>query len=619
MDYLIKSSALIIVFYLCYNLLLQRDTFFQNNRWFLLSGLIISFCLPLIIIPIHITKEISAQFTNINTTTIIENAHIETLFNWVNILIFIYFSGLLFLSLRLIFQLLSLTFKLSKGSSKKQDDYVFVETNEAIAPFSFFNYIVYNPSDFNNKELEHIINHEKVHANQNHSIDILISHLVSIICWFNPIVWLYKKDLQQNLEFIADHEALSNSKCRKTYQYVLLKTSVPNYQMSLTNNFYNSLIKKRIVMLHKNKSKKRNQIKMVLILPILAIFLMSFSTKEIITYKTVETNITEATTETTPEIALSEMEHEKSNIISTTKKNINTKSNQKKITKKEDTKGDVDIVIITKDMSSKELSDISSRFKKNGITLKFKNIKRNKNNEITDIDIIAKTKNSNSTFSESHGDAIKPITIKIKDGSISIDNGHQHEHRDYHFSTGDGDAKIHKSKSGSNVFVHTDSDDHDDHEVIVEDDKIIIKKDGKIKEVKKVGKDKTIWIKDDEHDIIEIKEEENNGQTVIIKKGKDGEIIKSSSKSLWISNDDEHQEHSIFETKEGDHKIFITRNNHGEKALYVINGKIIGKGKLNNLDPNNIKYTHVLKGEAAIKKYGKKGKDGVIEITTKDN
>ena len=259
MEYFIKSSALIIVFYLCYKVLLQRDTFFNTNRWFLLFGLIISTCLPFIVIPVYITKQITTQFVSLNNTAVLESAPIIETINWTSILTTIYALGIIFLSIRFMVQLISLMLTISKGSIKKQDGYIFVETENTIAPFSFFNYIVFNPSNFKEDELDHIIIHEKVHANQHHSIDIILSHIASILFWFNPFIWLYKKDLQQNLEFIADKEALTKSQCKKSYQYVLLKSSVPQYQMALTNNFYNSLIKKRIVMLHKNRSKNRNQ------------------------------------------------------------------------------------------------------------------------------------------------------------------------------------------------------------------------------------------------------------------------------------------------------------------------------------------------------------------------
>ena len=145
-------------------------------------------------------------------------------------------------------------------------------------PFSFFKYIVFNKTQFNDTELTHIINHEKVHAKQYHSLDIILVQLASALFWFNPFIWLYKKEIQQNLEFIADKEAQNISKCEKSYQTLLLKSSVPNYQLVLANNFYNSLIKKRIVMLHKSKSNNLKMWKYALVLPVLAVFLMSANT-----------------------------------------------------------------------------------------------------------------------------------------------------------------------------------------------------------------------------------------------------------------------------------------------------------------------------------------------------
>src|SRR5690606_37026592 len=121
-----------------------------------------------------------------------------------------------------------------------------------------------------------IITHEKTHANQYHSIDILLTQLSCIVLWFNPFIWFYNKDLKQNLEFIADKTTLKQNHCKKSYQYTLLKTSIPSHQMALSNNFYNSLIKKRIVMLHKSKSKKINQLKYALVIPVVALFLMGF-------------------------------------------------------------------------------------------------------------------------------------------------------------------------------------------------------------------------------------------------------------------------------------------------------------------------------------------------------
>ena len=280
MEYLLKVSALIAIFYVCYKLFLQRDTFFEANRWFLMLGLLTSFVLPFIVIPIYI------EYTPITVPGILINeitpsAPAEKPFNPLDYLPLIYGLGVAFFTIRFLVQLSSLTKLILQNKGRKEGDFTFIETNGETPPFSFFNWIVYNPNQFNQQELAQIIAHEKTHAKQYHSIDILITQIGCVLLWFNPLMWLYNKDLKQNLEFIADNAAIKENHCKKSYQYTLLKTSMPSHQMALGNAFYNSLIKKRIVMLHKSKSRKRNQLKYALVIPALVIFLISCNSKEI--------------------------------------------------------------------------------------------------------------------------------------------------------------------------------------------------------------------------------------------------------------------------------------------------------------------------------------------------
>ncbi len=141
---------------------------------------------------------------------------------------------------------------------------------------------------FSKQELDQIIEHEKVHASQFHSLDILLSQLLIIFNWFNPLAWLYHREIQKNLEFIADQGAQQDLNTKESYQYLLLKTVTPNYSLALTSNFYNSLIKKRINMLHKNKSDNMMYFKFMFIIPALIIFVFTFNTKIIAQQKTFE-------------------------------------------------------------------------------------------------------------------------------------------------------------------------------------------------------------------------------------------------------------------------------------------------------------------------------------------
>ena len=125
----------------------------------------------------------------------------------------------MFLIGRFFIQLFSLIKIIHKNKGVKKDGFVFIETQNNTSPFSFFKCIVYNPKTFTQVELDHIIEHEKTHAKQYHSIDILITQLFCVLLWFNPFMWLYNKDLKQNLEFIADKHTLNQYNCKKSYQY----------------------------------------------------------------------------------------------------------------------------------------------------------------------------------------------------------------------------------------------------------------------------------------------------------------------------------------------------------------------------------------------------------------
>jgi hypothetical protein len=96
---------------------------------------------------------------------------------------------------------------------------------------------------------------------------------------------------------------------------------------------------------------------------------------------------------------------------------------------------------------------------------------------------------------------------------------------------------------------------------------------------------------------------------------KDGEIFKSKGGSnLWISKEDDDK--TIAKIGKNGGTFFVTSD--GDKdPLIIIDGKEVKNKKMKDIDPDTIASVSVLKGESAEKKYGKKGKDGVIEITTK--
>ncbi|NNK75992.1 MAG: M56 family metallopeptidase, partial [Maribacter sp.] len=418
--YLLKVSGILTIFYLAYQAFLKRETFFSINRQFLISGIVTALLLPFV----SLTNYIEIEATPINlvaTQTAMATPIVEVrAFNWTALLFGIYSAGLLIFSTKFIVQLLSLFKLIKRNKIAKQGKFYHVETHKNIAPFSFFNHIFYNPTMYSPSELSAILKHEKAHSSQWHSIDVILSYLVAIGTWMNPFSWLYQNKIKQNLEFLADESATKEVMSVKKYQYTLLKVSGNQFFTPIVNNFYNSLIKKRIVMLNKSKSNKRNILKIALILPILAIFLVSFNTKDVyipIEYK----NGVSLNTESTSEIIE---------------------------------------ITIDKNTTDKQLSEIKKDLAKKGVDFSY-TVVHNSKNEITDISIDfsvkkenGKTVRSSSNFNNGD-DPIDPIHIFYDEDTNSISMGskkHMYNgiHKEIHIDTDEDTDKT--------IWVHADNE-----------------------------------------------------------------------------------------------------------------------------------------------------------------
>ena len=378
--YLIKSSGLIALFYFSYYLLLRKETFFTSNRSFLLTGLITAAVLPLIVFTKIIWIEPTP--TNFDLASIPMKATIKKADFQDNLpLIFalVYGIGMLALLAKLVIDLYSLNSVLKGKTIQRQADFKFIDVSENLAPFSYFSYIVYNSSLFNQTELENILEHEKVHSEQNHTLDVLISRLFCVVFWFNPFIWLYKKAIEQNLEFIADSEASKKISDKKAYQFTLLKITTQENCVAITNHFYQSLIKKRIVMLNKNQSNKRNSWKYALILPLLAFFMLAFQIKEVIQEKE-----------------------------STTKGATN----------------EADLIKIDKNFTDQQLENKAEFCKKEfNCDLVFSEIERNSKNEITGITVnYNRNSSENGTYKQYGNQPIASFFIKQESGKITVND-----------------------------------------------------------------------------------------------------------------------------------------------------------------------------------------------------
>jgi len=377
--YIAKASGLIALFYFAYYFLLRKETFFNSNRWFLLAGLITASLLPFLVytktIWINASPILNQNLSGTNFVVIPAKESFEI--SWNMVFIGIYILGVLSLLAKFAFDFYSLNSIIKGTKIKQQADFKFIDVNENIAPFSYFEYIVYNSSMFTDSELESIIEHEKVHSDQNHTVDVLISRAFCILFWFNPIIWFYKKAIVQNLEFIADKEAAQKLADKKAYQYTLLKITTHESCVAITNHFYQSLIKKRIVMLNKNQSKRRNSWKYYTIIPALVAFVLVFQVKVIAKEKQQET------------------------------KNLSQKVDA------------IDVYSITKKSTDADLKEITENLKKDhGIDATLSEVKRNADNEITGIKVeLTKGEQLSKAFMVNGSNAIQDCGIVVTTNS----------------------------------------------------------------------------------------------------------------------------------------------------------------------------------------------------------
>ena len=251
--YIGKVSLYLTLFYACYRLFLWKQTFFVLNRFYLLGSLLASFLLPFVIYPeqapvLPVIYEATAPTITITATQTSNNLFTLSEFLWA-----IYIAGVVWMSIKFISHLRLLRFFLNQGEKVELDDCnVVIINNNNIGSFSFLKWIVVNINDYEN-HFDDILRHEMVHMQQKHSLDVLLVEAIKIIFWFNPILMLYKKSLQEVHEFLADVEA-SN---RETYARFLVSYTLNAPVASLTNHFFKpSQIKSRIQMIYKNRTSK---------------------------------------------------------------------------------------------------------------------------------------------------------------------------------------------------------------------------------------------------------------------------------------------------------------------------------------------------------------------------
>ncbi|MXV14422.1 M56 family metallopeptidase [Hufsiella ginkgonis] len=264
-QYLLQVNCYIILFYGFYFLLLRNETWFRLNRLYLLATMLLSFLIPVLrsdwIQSLLVTQQVK-HVTHVMGTALYQRAPgikasvaTVTPFSWRirSLALTVYLTGAVFFLCRFIRSLAIIYFS---------------KPGKASQAHSFFKRIVV-PESVSSRDT--VMSHEEVHARQWHSADVVLFEIVMIINWFNPVIHLSRKAIRHIHEFIADEEAARHQPSKSDYALLLVSSTFGVSPSRLLNSFYTkSLLKKRIVMLHKTKSGKIALLKYGLSAPLFA-------------------------------------------------------------------------------------------------------------------------------------------------------------------------------------------------------------------------------------------------------------------------------------------------------------------------------------------------------------
>ncbi|GHS98004.1 hypothetical protein FACS189421_05810 [Bacteroidia bacterium] len=311
--YLIKSAICLALFYIGYKLLLSKETFFRFNRFVLLIGISLCAILPLISFPITakmpfhqpiaeienfiwrnqqklpdevlpeiFNKELSETLVPEQQTVVsrvVEQAG-NSHFSFIRSIGLLYGMGCCMAFITLIISIIKMISLLRSGKKINLGKETIVIVKEKIVPFSFGKLIALSESDYQ-QNFSAILTHEKVHIRKNHSLDLLFAEVFIILQWFNPAMWLLKREMKNIHEYEVDQNVIQSGIDAIQYQLLLIQKAVGGKSYALANSFNHSKIKNRITMMLKKKSTHGARLKTLLFVPLAAVGLLAFAHPEI--------------------------------------------------------------------------------------------------------------------------------------------------------------------------------------------------------------------------------------------------------------------------------------------------------------------------------------------------
>lgn len=280
--YLLKVNVAFVLFYAFYRLFFYKDTFFKLRRAILLAFFGLALFYPLLNIQDWVRQQepiadvIYMYFAMLPEAT--AKADAAASMDWYGWLLgslgFIYWGIVVLLCGRFLVQLSSILWLAHTCERIIIHETPVYVLRKAAGPFSFFRMVFLHPESHSDKETDEILTHECTHVSQWHSIDVILSEMMCMACWFNPFVWLLKREVRHNLEYLADNTVIQSGYDSKSYQYHLLGLAHHQSVTTLYNSFNVLHLKSRIMMMNKKRSPGIVRTKYLIFVPLVGILML---------------------------------------------------------------------------------------------------------------------------------------------------------------------------------------------------------------------------------------------------------------------------------------------------------------------------------------------------------
>ncbi len=274
--YIVTSGLLLSVFYAFFMLLMRKTTFFTFNRFSLMAGSLLCLALPLI----HWDFSGTAVSNVIPTLTLpqaVVSAEGGTLnaadkgISWLGVVSGIYFLGAFVVLIMNILSVIQTSRMIASGEHIQKEGFKVTIVDAPVASFSFLGHIVISREDFTATPV--ILTHEMSHVRKHHSVDVLLFSVVTVLHWFNPLVWLARAELKMLHEYEADESVINQGVNAADYQLLLVRKAVGEHRFRLANGFNHTKLSNRITMMMSEKTNGWIRLSYVACVPLLACML----------------------------------------------------------------------------------------------------------------------------------------------------------------------------------------------------------------------------------------------------------------------------------------------------------------------------------------------------------